>query len=153
MLAGGSIWMLDESSCYLCVCVCVCLCAHMSKCASAHGWASNRLLLFRRRWQVFLCPLKEKFFMSPPQVSCLVAVATPQQKEACVWGPVAGRRSGQGRRGCALRVRGREEIKSETQTGWDCVPSTEPRSHPPNLAKIWARRWAGEAELTRKRSG
>lgn len=36
--------------------------------------------------------------MSPPQVSGLVAMAMPQQKEACVWGPVPGRRGGQGKR-------------------------------------------------------
>lgn len=45
-----------------------------------------------------LCPLKEQVFMSSPQVSGLVAMGMPQQKEACVWGPVAGRRGGQGKK-------------------------------------------------------
>lgn len=66
--------------------------------------------------------------MSPPQVSGLVAMAMPQQKEACVWGPVPGRRGGQGTRregallaqytphfSLARQERGREEIESDTQ--------------------------------------
>lgn len=36
--------------------------------------------------QVFLRPPKRAGFMSPPQVSGLVAMGTHQQKEACVWG-------------------------------------------------------------------
>lgn len=36
--------------------------------------------------------------MSPPRVSGLVAMEMPQQKEACVWGPVPGRRVRQGKR-------------------------------------------------------
>lgn len=45
--------------------------------------------------------------MSPPQASGLVVIAMAQQKEACVWGPVPGRREGQGqekRRNGALRA-------------------------------------------------
>lgn len=36
--------------------------------------------------------------MLSPQVSGLVAMGMPQQKEACVWGPVPGRRGGQGKK-------------------------------------------------------
>lgn len=65
--------------------------------------------------------------MSPPQVSGLVAMEMPQQKEACVWGPVPGRRAGQGKRGegallaphtldfsLARQERDGEEIDSKT---------------------------------------
>lgn len=75
--------------------------------------------------------------MSPPQVSGLVAMAMPQQKEACVWGPVLGRRGGQGKRRegallraahCALQSVSsqREEERKSSQrhkTGLDCLAS------------------------------
>lgn len=74
--------------------------------------------------------------MLPPQVSGLVAMAMPQQKEACVWGPVPGRRGGQGKkREGALRAphtldlslaqqeRGREEVRDKKQAWIVCWQS------------------------------
>lgn len=66
--------------------------------------------------------------MSPPQVSGWVAMAMPQQKEACVWGPVPGRRGAQGkkeRRGFTRAthsgLRGRKESSQRHKTESDCA--------------------------------
>ena len=73
--------------------------------------------------------------MSPPQVSGLVAMVMPQQKEACVWGPVPGRREedkGRGEKGLYLHhtlwtsvwLDKKEEERKSSQrhkTGLDCL--------------------------------
>ena len=106
---------------------------------------------------MFLCPPKEKIFMSPPHVSCLVAVATPQQKEACVWGPVAGRRGGQGRRGFTYTARSsldeEEEEREASQRAKQAGTVSPARSLAVPLLPPLKQQPADEPELTGKRSG
>ena len=99
---------------WMCVCVCVrvCVCGHMNLCVSvclARGQASSPALPIGGGGGRCSCvPLKEQVFMSPPQVSGLVAMAMPQQKEACVWG----------------RCRGEEEDKGREEKGALLAPHT-----------------------------
>lgn len=62
--------------------------------------------------------------MSPPQVSGLVAMGMPQQKEACVWGAGGGeKRRREGAFSCAMLSGLHPEeknqmVKTETRSLW-----------------------------------
>lgn len=110
MLSQGFIQMWHWPSClHLCKRACVSLCGlwlHESVCDCVCTWLHVKPgPPHQPRRQVFLCPLKVQVFMLPSRVIGLVAMGMPQQKEACVWGPVAGSRGREkGRKGFTVFV-------------------------------------------------